>query len=69
MIYVIKELRKMTKKNRPEKKRFTTYLNTTSVEEIHELADRTGLSISYLIQEAIDDVLVKWNGKGRFYEK
>lgn len=59
----------MTEKKRPEKKRFTSYLTVEALNELQELSERTRIPQSSLVEEAIVDLLSKYYGRFRDYQK
>ncbi len=51
------------------KKRFTTYVRVDTLLQLQELSSITGIPLSTLVQEGIEDMLSKWNGKLSVFKK
>lgn len=54
---------------RIEKIRYTSYLPKEMVDELKELSDKTRVPQAKLIEEAVQDLLEKYNGKLSIYRK
>lgn len=54
---------------RIEKVRYTSYLPREMVDELKELSDKTRVPQAKLIEEAVQDLLEKYNGKLSIYRK
>jgi hypothetical protein len=58
-----KEVREMTERERPVKDRFTSYLTIDTITGLRELSGTTRVPQASLIEEAIQDLLMKYHGK------
>lgn len=54
---------------RIEKVRYTSYLPREMVDQLKELSDKTRVPQAKLIEEAVQDLLEKYNGKLSIYRK
>ena len=52
-----------------KKTKFTTSAQAQLVEELNKLSERTRLTKTILVEEAIEDLLQKYEKKIRLYEK
>lgn len=54
---------------RVEKIRYTSYLPKELVDAMKELSDKTRVPQAKLLEEAVEDLLEKYNGKLSIYRK